>query len=168
MNITTRPAQQPDLPAVAELFDLYRQFYEQAPNRALALDFVTQRFTRHESVILVAENPQGTLVGFCQLYPSFCSVEAQPIFVLYDLFVTETARIHGAGRLLLQAAEAHAARTGKARMDLTTAKTNLKAQRLYEATGWTRDEVFFAYNRWVKADTTANAEGGEFSGYPTR
>ena len=34
MNITTRPAQQPDLPAVAELFDLYRQFYEQAPNRA--------------------------------------------------------------------------------------------------------------------------------------
>ena len=88
--------------------------------------------------------------------------------MLYDLFVTETARTHGAGRLLLQAAEAHAARTGKARMDLTTAKTNLKAQRLYEATGWTRDEVFFAYNRWVKADTTANAEGGEFSGYQTR
>lgn len=53
-------------------------------------------------------------------------------------------------------------------MDLTTAKSNLKAQRLYEATGWTRDEVFFAYNRWVEADTTANAEGGEFSGYPTR
>ncbi len=32
-------------------------------------------------------------------------------------------------------------------MDLTTAKTNLKAQHLYKATGWTRDEVFFAYNR---------------------
>lgn len=53
-------------------------------------------------------------------------------------------------------------------MNLTTAKTNLKAQRLYEATDWRQDEVFFAYNRWVKADTTANAEGGERLGYQTR
>jgi ribosomal protein S18 acetylase RimI-like enzyme len=51
--------------------------------------------------------------------------------------------------MLLQAAEAQAAKAGKVRMDLTTAKTNKAAQSLYESLGWVRDDVFFAYNRRV-------------------
>jgi ribosomal protein S18 acetylase RimI-like enzyme len=147
MNITIREASQSDLPAIATLLDLYRQFYEQAPNLALALDFITDRFTRQESVILVAQSDAVDLLGFCQLYPTFCSVEAQPIYTLYDLFVLPAARKAGAGRLLLLAAEAQAAKVGKARMDLTTAKTNSAAQSLYESLGWVRDDV--AYNRRV-------------------
>lgn len=34
-------------------------------------------------------------------------------------------------------------------MDLTTARTNLKARSLYESLRWVRDEVFPAYNRRV-------------------
>lgn len=150
MTITTRDAHQGDLANVAHLFDQYRQFYEQAPDEKRALDFITERFTRKESVLLVAQDGTGTLVGFSQLYPSFCSVEAKPIYVLYDLFVTPTARKSGAGRALLLAAEARARSDGKARMDLTTAKTNLRAQSLYEALGWVRDEVFYAYNRHLR------------------
>lgn len=150
MPMTTRLAQAADLPAVAALFDLYRQFYQQPADAALALDFISQRFHKAESVLLVAES-EGKLQGFCQLYPSFCSVEAQPIYVLYDLFVQPEARQMGAGRALLLAAEAQARSQGKARMDLTTAKTNLHAQALYESLGWVRDEVFFAYNRSMKA-----------------
>lgn len=149
MTLTTREARQGDLAAVAQLFDQYRQFYEQAPDAALALQFITERFTRQESVLLVAQDDAGVLVGFCQLYPSFCSVEAKPIYVLYDLFVAPAARKSGAGRQLLLAAEARARADGKARMDLTTAKTNHTAQTLYESLGWVRDEVFFAYNRQV-------------------
>ena len=92
---------------------------------------------------------RATLVGFCQLYPSFCSVEAKPIYVLYDLFVAPTTRKTGAGRALMLAAEARARADGKARTDLTTAKTNLRAQALYESLGWVRDEVFYAYNKAV-------------------
>ena len=149
MTLTTRAAQQADLPAVAQLFDQYRQFYAQAPDATLALQFITERFTRNESVLLVAADGTEALVGFCQLYPSFCSVEARPIYVLYDLFVAPAARTLGAGRALLQAAEARARHDGKARMDLTTAKTNLRAQALYESLGWVRDEVFYAYNKAV-------------------
>lgn len=149
MALTIRDAQQGDLAAVAQLFDAYRQFYEQAPDAALALQFITERFARQESVLLVAEAADKTLVGFCQLYPSFCSVEARPIYVLYDLFVAPTARQSGAGRALMQAAEARARADGKARMDLTTAKTNHKAQALYESLGWVRDEVFYAYSKAV-------------------
>lgn len=149
MTLTTREAQQGDLAAVARLFDQYRQFYEQAPDAALALQFITERFTHKESVLLVAQEFSGNLVGFCQLYPSFCSVEAKPIYVLYDLFVAPGARKSGAGRALMLAAEARARADGKVRMDLTTAKDNLRAQALYESLGWVRDEVFFAYNKEI-------------------
>jgi len=45
-------------------------------------------------------------------------------------------------------------------MDLTTAKTNLPAQSLYEALGWVRDEVFYAYNRQID-DVLARKKQGE-------
>ncbi|MBQ5962688.1 GNAT family N-acetyltransferase [Massilia sp. ZL223] len=147
MSIRTRDASHDDLPHIAKLFDLYRQFYEQAPDAELARSFVEQRFLNRESRQLVAENAAGEIVGFSQLYPSFCSVEAAPIYVLYDLFVAPDARQGGVGRALLLAAEALARMEGKARMDLTTAKTNLVAQSLYESLGWTRDEVFHTYSR---------------------
>ena len=148
-DLTTRIATASDLPAVASLFDGYRQFYEQAPDLALATAFIHDRITRNESVILVAQE-RGVIVGFCQLYPSFCSVEAKPIYTLYDLFVAPAARKLGAGRALLLAAEQHAVHNGFARMDLTTAKTNMPAQALYESLGWHRDEVFYAYSKTVR------------------
>lgn len=152
MPLITRPAEHTDIPAIAKLFDLYRQFYEQAPDFDLALQFITDRLHRNESVILVAESRSGELVGFCQLYPSFCSVLAQPIYVLYDLFVLPSARQSGVGRALLQAAAARAKADGKARMDLTTARTNKAAQSLYESLGWVQDDVFLAYNLRVVKD----------------
>ena len=138
-----------DLASVARLFDLYRQFYDQPTSPQLAYEFINERFTRSESVLLVAESTQQGVVGFCQMYPAFCSVEAAPIYSLYDLFVLPEARKLGAGRQLLLASEAKAAADGKVRMDLTTAKTNLSAQSLYESLGWIRDEIFYAYNRHV-------------------
>ena len=144
-----RQATPHDLPAIAPLFDAYRQFYDQAPDLPLATAFLRARMANAESTILVAQRKDGALVGFCQLYPSFCSVAAAPIYVLYDLFVAPDARKTGAGRALLQAAEQYAASQGVGRMDLTTAKTNLAAQSVYASLGWVRDEVFFAYSKAV-------------------
>ncbi|GAB4063243.1 GNAT family N-acetyltransferase [Uliginosibacterium sediminicola] len=145
--ISTRIATLDDLNSIAPLFDAYRQFYEQAPDLELATRFIRERLQNSESVILLASGASGEVLGFCQLYPSFCSVEARPIYALYDLFVTPAARRSGAGSALLQAAEQLAAAQGKARMDLTTAKTNTAAQAAYAAQGWVRDEVFFAYSK---------------------
>lgn len=147
MPIAIREAAEADLPAVAELFDLYRQFYEQPADRALASRFVAQRLANAESTILLAQEPDGGLAGFCQLYPTFCSIEAAPISILSDLYVRPSARRSGAARLLLGAAESHAAATGKVRLELTTARTNVPAQTLYASMGWRRDEVYHAYNR---------------------
>lgn len=140
-----------DAALIASLFDAYRQFYEQPADADAALAFITARLERGESVILLARRPDGSALGFCQLYPSFCSVLAAPIYVLYDLFVVPDARRLGVGRALLLAAEAHARATGHARMDLTTASNNLRAQALYESLGWVRDEVFLTYARHLQA-----------------
>lgn len=140
-----------DAALIAPMFDAYRQFYEQPADADAALAFITARLERGESVILLARRPDGSALGFCQLYPSFCSVLAAPIYVLYDLFVAPDARRLGVGRALLLAAEAHARATGHARMDLTTARNNLRAQALYESLGWVRDEVFLTYARHLQA-----------------
>ena len=150
-TIRTRIATLNDLDVIASLFDAYRQFYEQASDLALAKNFIRDRLTNNESVVLLALSEAQRVVGFCQLYPTFCSVEAKPIYSLYDLFVSPEERRSGAAKALLQAAEKLAAESGKARMDLTTAKTNNAAQAAYESLGWVRDEVFYAYSKAVDA-----------------
>jgi ribosomal protein S18 acetylase RimI-like enzyme len=85
-------------------------------------------------------------VGFTQLYPTWCSLLAGPVYVLYDLYVAPSARQRGIGRALLEAATERGRRDGKLRMTLSTARTNLTAQSLYEALGWMRDDEFYVYN----------------------
>lgn len=155
-TIQTRIATLADADAVAPLFNAYRQFYEQPADLPLAARFIRDRLLNNESVILLAVSEDQQMLGFCQLYPSFCSIEAKPVYSLYDLFVLPAARRCGAGKALLQAAERHAAHNGFARLDLTTAKTNLTAQSLYESLGWVRDDIFYAYSRHVAANPRAS------------
>lgn len=154
--VQTRLANLADLEAVATLFDAYRQFYDQAPDLAGARRFLNERLLNNESVLLLAEATAGQALGFCQLYPSFCSVEVAPIYTLYDLFVSPHARRSGVGRALLLAAEAQAVASGKVRLDLTTARTNQAAQSVYESLGWVRDEVFLAYSKRTAARVQPN------------
>lgn len=153
--VHTRLANLADLETVAPLFDAYRQFYDQAPDLAGACRFLNERLINNESMVLLAEEAAGQAVGFCQLYPSFCSVEAAAIYTLYDLFVSPHARRGGVGRALLLAAEAQAVASGKVRMDLTTARHNQAAQSVYASLGWVRDEVFWTYSKRVLATTSA-------------
>jgi ribosomal protein S18 acetylase RimI-like enzyme len=147
--VRIRPAQARDLGEVARLFDAYRQFYGQTADLEAAQAFLRARFERHESVLLVAEAGAG-LCGFTQLYPTFCSVAAAPVFVLYDLFVEPDARRGGVGRALLRAAREHARACGAVRLELATARVNAPAQALYQSEGWVRDEEFYRYSLDVR------------------
>jgi ribosomal protein S18 acetylase RimI-like enzyme len=152
MSIHVRLAQSADLAVLADLFNQYRQFYEQADDLAAAYAFLQQRFEQQQSTVLLAMDnmPDGAqVVGFCQLYPSFCSVALTNIEVLYDLFVLPATRGQGVGRALLLAAENRAAQQGIGRLDLTTAHTNLTAQALYESLGWVQDLTFRTYTRHI-------------------
>jgi ribosomal protein S18 acetylase RimI-like enzyme len=148
-EIYIRRAALDDVERVAPLFDAYRQFYEMPADLTLAREYLKARLQAAESVIFIAQETAGNIVGFCQLYPTFCSVLARRQFVLYDLFVVAEARRSGSAKALMEAAERYALEQGAIRMELQTARTNFGAQALYESRGWVRDEVFFVYSKAI-------------------
>jgi ribosomal protein S18 acetylase RimI-like enzyme len=149
MNISIRQATADDLDNIVPLFDAYRQFYGQPTDLPRAHAFLTERFARNESVILIAMDGSRS-VGFTQLYPLFSSVRTVRTYLLNDLFVAADARRHGVAAALLRAAAEHGRAMGVAGLSLSTAHDNAPAQRLYESLGWKRDEHFREYSLNLK------------------
>jgi ribosomal protein S18 acetylase RimI-like enzyme len=144
MNIVR--ASQKHISEVARLFDLYRQFYGCESNLTLATEFIVDRMNKGESEIFLASE-DGNAKGFVQLYPSFCSVDAVKIFILYDLYVDKGARNLGIGEDLMNKAKEFVKQSGAARIDLLTAKDNKAGQHLYEKLGYNKvNEDFFTYS----------------------
>lgn len=144
-TITVRQAVLSDLEALAPLFDGYRQFYGRPSDLSAARDFLLARFNHGESVLFIAHEDNQP-IGFTQLYPSFSSVSLARTFVLNDLFVCEHARRKGVASKLMVAALEYASSLGAVRISLSTAITNEAAQRLYQCSGWKRDERFQVYH----------------------
>lgn len=135
-----------NLSDVARLFDLYRQFYECPSDTALATRFIKERMENSESDIFLAVCGNSAC-GFVQLYPSFCSVQAVKIYILYDLYVETAYRNSGLGESLMNRATQWAQENNAARLDLLTAKTNKIGQYLYEKLGYKRvHDDFNAYS----------------------
>ena len=145
MTVSVRLAVFQDLEQLAQLFDDYRQFYGKPADLELARRFLSDRLSKQDSLVLLAEVPGADAVGFVQLYPTFSSVRAARIYILNDLFVAATARRRGTGALLLRAAADLARSSGAVGLKLSTQITNVAAQRLYTAMGWKRDEDFYEY-----------------------
>jgi len=144
--IHIREASTDDLPVLGRLFDEYRQFYELPSDLEKANAYLKARLGGHDSTVLVAADDGEELIGFTQLYPTWCSLLGGPVYVLYDLYVAPRARRRGVGRALIHAATERGRLDRKLRMSLSTAKANLGAQSLYESLGWVRDEQFYVYN----------------------
>ena len=134
------------LDEVARLFNLYRIFYKQPDDLERAHRFIKGRMEMKESIIFVSDNADGTLSGFVQLYPSFCSVSTISILILYDLFVDPDIRTKGIGRALMNKAKGYAQENGFKRLELSTAKDNFIGQSLYESLGYEVDEEFLHYS----------------------
>jgi GNAT superfamily N-acetyltransferase len=133
-----------NLEEVAELFDLYRVFYNQISNLEAARNFLQERIQAGDSTIFIArENGRG--IGFTQLYPSFSSVSMRRIWILNDLFVKQSHRQQGVAKLLMSAAENYARETAAVRIILSTQMSNLAAQALYESLGYSKDREFYHY-----------------------
>ena len=146
MKVNIIKAAQKDICELARLFDLYRQFYGCEPNLSLAKEFISERMNNAESELFLAVEGDN-VIGFTQLYPSFCSVDAVRIYILYDLYVDECARSLGVGEALMNKATEFSKQSGSARIDLLTANDNKAGQHLYEKLGYNKvNENFFAYS----------------------
>ena len=133
-----------DLDIVAPLFDAYRVFYEKTSDLDSAKNYLRERISNLESVIFLAVDGEEGL-GFAQIYPTFESLQMKRWWILYDLFVTPSARGEGIARALMDQASSFAQAAGAAGMALSTAVDNKPAQALYESQGWIRDTDFYHY-----------------------
>ncbi|MGA7846050.1 MAG: GNAT family N-acetyltransferase [Thermoplasmata archaeon] len=136
-----------DVDRLVPLFEAYRDFYHRPSSPDIARRFLTDRLSRGESVVFLAEE-SGSTVGFTQLYPTFASLSMRAWWVLYDLYVVPAARRRGVASLLLDRAKQLAKETGADGLSLETAVDN-PAQKLYEAHGWKRDELFLHYELYL-------------------
>ena len=144
--ITVTQASPAHLPALALLFDAYRQFYGQPSAVAEAEAFLAARLQANESVIFIAQSGQA-LAGFTQLYPIFTSVGLRRSLLLNDLFVHQDYRQQGVATLLLNAAKAYAKEAGYKWLMLQTGADNWAAQALYEKNGWQKvQDVYYQYD----------------------
>ena len=136
-----------DIEAIARLFDHYRQFYQCKSDLGLCENFIGERLRNNESTIFIALDNEEITRGFVQLYPSYCSIDAGKILILHDLFVDDSVRNQGIGKLLMDKATEYAGETGAVRLDLLTDKTNYPGQALYGKLGYRKtNEDFFAYS----------------------
>lgn len=134
---------------LAPIFDAYRRFEGRRSDPLGVVRFLSERIAGGESVFFLAtlrvptEGPSD--LGFLHLHPSFTSTGLARTFVLNDVFVMPEARGRGVGRTLLEAARAHARAAGARRVELRVARANTRAQALYEAMGFERNDGFVHY-----------------------
>lgn len=134
-----------DVDDVAVLFDQYRGFYKKGSDLALAKYFIEERIGKKESIIFVAENDNGEIVGFAQLYPTFSSVSAKRAYIFNDLFVDQDYRKKGAATALINASTNFCRNQAAAYLMLETGQDNLAAQALYEKHGFEQENDFLVY-----------------------
>jgi ribosomal protein S18 acetylase RimI-like enzyme len=137
-----------DVPLLVPLFLGYLDFYHITADRAEVRRYLTRRLAAGEATVFLALDGKGRGrrgLGFTLLYPTFSSLSMARAWVLNDLFVAPEARRGGVARALLDRARALGASTHAVYLTLETAKSNRRAQALYESLGWTRGEGFYQY-----------------------
>ncbi|WP_421781195.1 GNAT family N-acetyltransferase [Kiloniella litopenaei] len=145
MTIEILQAETQTIHKVANCFDLYRQFYGQESDREACEVFLLERQKNSESVVFYAQNNNGDVLGFTQIYPTFSSVSLRRDLILNDLFVHEEARGQGVARKLLTAARDHGEKVNSKGILLETDILNAKAQALYESFGFERETDHYFY-----------------------
>ncbi len=120
-----------DLSSVVKLFDAYRVWYRKESDTETAAKFLRSRINNDESIIFVAEKG-SELHGFTQLYPIFSSTRMKRMWLLNDLFVSETHRGQGLGKQLIAAAKNHCKESEACGILLETETSNLVGNKLYQ------------------------------------
>src|SRR3954466_9667577 len=126
----------------------YCTFYEVEPpdadlhalSRALIADHSL------EGLQLIARDDDGTAVGFATIFWTWQTLSASRLGVMNDLFVAEGARGGGhADALIAECAERCRAH-GATDLAWQTARTNLRAQAVYDRVGAERDDRWLDYS----------------------
>jgi len=145
-----------DLDELLPLMRAYCEFYEVAPSdeELLAMSRKLIANPELEGVQLIARDDDGTAVGFATGFWTWQTLSASRLGVMNDLFVAEGARGGGhADALIAECAERCRAH-GATDLAWQTARTNERAQAVYDRVGATRDDRWLDYSLTVEPGAT--------------
>jgi GNAT superfamily N-acetyltransferase len=137
-----------DLPDLLPLMRGYCDFYEVAPtdDALLAMARVLIEDPERQGVQLIARDDGGRAVGFATIFWTWSTLSADRLAVMNDLFVSQDARGGGIADALIAACADQCRRRGVPDLAWQTAKTNTRAQAVYERVGATRDDRWLDYS----------------------
>ncbi len=142
MTITIQQTTDPN--DIIELFNSYRQFYNQPSDKETCKTYLQDRIKNDEIIIFFAKK-DGKPAGFVNIYKTFSSVSLKPVWTFNDLFVCQIFRRHGIANKLMAFTIQKAKENNIAHMQLETAQNNKISQTLYEQTGWEINEFLSYY-----------------------
>lgn len=131
-----------DVDDLLPLMRAYCDFYKVTPTDADLLT-ITEALIgdpQREGMQLIARGTDGPATGFATVYWSWSTTDGGRIGVMNDLFVVEAARGRGIAEALIEGCRAQAATHGARQLVWQTAPDNLRAQRVYERVGATREQ----------------------------
>jgi GNAT superfamily N-acetyltransferase len=133
VTATVRPLAPGDFDAWLPLWNGYLDFYRESVDDEVTRRTFERLSDRADGMFgLVAQLPDGALVGMAHglLHPSTWSTA--PACYLEDLFVSPSARGTGAARALIEAVAAEAVRRGATKLYWHTQEFNGPARSLYD------------------------------------
>ena len=125
-----------EIGALAELFDLYRVHYGEAPDAAGSAGWLDQNLRSGRMTAFVADD-SSRFVGFAVTVEIPASLRLAHFWQIRDLFVLPTHRRQGVGHALLDSVRAAATASGALRLALQTEEQNDPALALYISSGYT-------------------------------
>ena len=139
-----------DLDALLPLMRGYCEFYEVAPSDE-ALLALSRNLIAHpgDGVQLIARDDGGRAVGFATIYWTWQTLSASRLGVMNDLFVSEDARGGGHADALIAECAARTREHGATELAWQTARTNERAQAVYDRVGAERDDRWLDYSLTV-------------------
>jgi GNAT superfamily N-acetyltransferase len=140
-----------DLDELLPLMRGYCEFYEVAPSDE-ALLAMSRRLIADpelEGVQLIARDDGGTAVGFATIFWTWQTLSASRLGVMNDLFVAESARGGGHADTLIEECAERCRAHGATDLAWQTARTNERAQAVYDRVGATRDDRWLDYSLTV-------------------
>ena len=145
-----------DLPDLLPLMRGYCDFYEVAPadDALLEMSRVLIDDPERQGLQLIARDDGGRAVGFATIFWTWSTLSADRLGVMNDLFVSQDARGGGVADALIAACTDQCRERGVPELAWQTAKTNLRAQAVYERVGATRDERWLDYSVGVAPGAT--------------
>jgi GNAT superfamily N-acetyltransferase len=134
--VNVRPVERKDFDAWLALWNGYNAFYGRVGPAALSEEVTRTTWSRffddaEPMHALVAER-DGALIGLAHYLFHRSTISVAETCYMQDLFTSENARASGAGKALIEAVYAAAAKAGSQRVYWQTHETNATAMRLYD------------------------------------